>query len=170
MKYKEIIINSKLELPYRLIDIDESGEHFIFQFNEFDDKQTDYSIRTGGVTGKFGIIYSGKGMECSFDCDITIGNVRDFYISLENAYENLNGSRAVLENYGSLNRTNLYVAFDNKGHCEITGNFLNEDNFYKSGISFSFFSLDQTHIADIIGKMDIFFEELYRIQGHNTYY
>ena len=170
MKYKEIIIESKLELPYVRIDIFERDEHFIFQFNEFDDKQTDYSIRTGGVTGKFGIIYSGKGMECSFDCDITIGNVHDFAVSLENAYDNLNGRKAILENYGSLNRTNLCVAFDNKGHCEITGKFLNEDNFYKSGISFSFFSLDQTHISDIIGKMDIFFRELYRIQGHNTYY
>ncbi|MDE6426628.1 MAG: hypothetical protein K2K89_10925 [Ruminococcus sp.] len=169
MKYKEIIINSKLELPYRLIDIDESGEHFIFQFNEFDDKQTDYSIRTGGVTGNFGIIYSGKGMECSFDCDITIGNVRDFAVSLENAYDHLDTRKAVLENYGSLNRSCLSVTFDNKGHCSITGNFLNKDNFYKTGIIFSF-SLDQTYIADIIVKMDIFFKELYRIQGHNIYY
>ncbi|MCM1357807.1 MAG: hypothetical protein NC205_04370, partial [Prevotella sp.] len=161
MKYKEIIINSKLELPYRLIDIEEAGEHFIFQFNEFDDKQTDYSISTCGVTGKFGIIYSGKGMECSFDCDITIGNVRDFAVALENAYDNLNGRKAILENYGSLNRTNLSVIFDNKGHCKIKGKFFNENNFYKSGISFSF-ELDQTYIADIIRKTDIFFSELYR--------
>ena len=169
MKYREIIINSKLELPYRLIDIEEADENFIFQFNEFDDKQTDYSIRTGGVTGKFGIVYSGKGMECSFDCDITVGNVYDFYISLENAYEYIKGGRAMLSNYGSLNRTNLSVAFDGKGHCEVTGKFLNKDNFYKSGISFSF-SLDQTHISDILLKMDTFFKELYRIQGHHRYY
>lgn len=51
----------------------------------------------------------------------------------------------------------------------MTGNFLNEDNFYKSGISFSF-SLDQIYIQDIIKNMDDFFEELYRIQGHNSYY
>ena len=169
MKYKEIIIETKLSLPYVLIDISEWDEHFIFQFNEFDDKQTDYSIRTGGVTGKFGIIYSGKGMECSFDCDITIGNVHDFYFALENAYEYIKGGRAVLSNYGSLNRTNLSVAFDGKGHCEVTGKFLNENNFYKRGISFSF-SLDQTHISDILLKMDTFFKEMYRIQGHNRYY
>ena len=152
-----------------MIDIEEADENFIFQFNEFDDKQTDYSIRTGGVTGKFGIVYSGKGMECSFDCDITVGNVYDFYISLENAYEYIKGGRAMLSNYGSLNRTNLSVAFDGKGHCEVTGKFLNKDNFYKSGISFSF-SLDQTHISDILLKMDTFFKELYRIQGHHRYY
>ena len=121
------------------------------------------------MTGKFGIVYSGKGMECSFECDITIGNVHDFYIALENAYEYIKGGRAVLSNYGSLNRTNLSVAFDGKGHCEVTGKFLNKNNFYKSGIRFSF-SLYQTYIADIIKKMDIFFEELYRIQGHSNYY
>jgi len=169
LKYKETIINSKLELPYRLIDIAESDEHFIFQFNEFDDRQTDYSISMGGVTGKFGIVYIGKVLNCNFNCDITVGNVHDFAVSLENAYEKLNGSTAILDNYGSLNRTHLSVTFDNKGHCRITGNFLNKDNFYKSGISFSF-SLDQTYISDMIRKMDVFFEELYRIQGHNTYW
>ena len=119
IKYKEIIINSKLELPYRLIDIDESGEHFIFQFNEFDDKQTDYSISTGGVTGKLGIIYSGKGMECSFDCDITIGNVRDFAVSLENSYDNMNDRKAILENYGSLKRTKYLFSYKKYGIIRI---------------------------------------------------
>lgn len=168
MKYKEFIINTKLELPYRLIDIAESGEQFIFQFKEFDEGQTDYSVSTTGVTGKFGILYIGKGLNCNFSCDITIGNVRDFLIALENACDNM-GRKAVLENYGSLNRTYLSVVFGKKGHCEITGNFLNEDNFYRSGISFSF-SLDQTYISDMLRRMDIFFGELYRIQGHNRYY
>ena len=72
---KEIIINSRLELPYRLIDIEESGERFIFQFY----------------------------------CDITIGNVRDFAVSLENAYDNMNDGKAVLANYGSLNRSNFVM-------------------------------------------------------------
>ncbi|MCM1506105.1 MAG: hypothetical protein NC177_03070 [Ruminococcus flavefaciens] len=146
-----------------LIDISEWDEHFIFQFNEFDGNQTDY------LTGKFGIVYLGKGMECSFDCDITIGNVYDFAVALENAYEYIKGGKAVLANYGSLDRSNLSVVFDGKGHCEVTGKFLNADNFYKSGISFAF-SLDQTHINDILIKMDIFFEELHRIQGHNKYF
>lgn len=166
---KEIIINSRLELPYRLIDIEEWGERFIFQFKKFDDGQTDYSVSATGVTGKFGIVYIGKGMNCEFDCDITIGNVRDFAVSLENAYDNMNDGKAVLVNYGSLNRSNLSVVFGKRENCKMTGNFLNEDNFYKSGISFSF-SLDQIYIHDIIKNMDDFFEELYRIQGHNSYY
>lgn len=163
MKYEEMTIETKLEFPYVLIDISEWDEHFIFQFNEFDGKQTDY------LTGIFSIVYSGKGMECSFECDITIGNVYDFYIALENAYEYIKGGKAVLSNYGSLNRSNLSVAFDGKGHCEVTGKFLNKDNFYKSGINFSF-SLAQTHINDILIKMETFFKELRRIQGHNRYY
>lgn len=163
------MIKSKLQLPYKLIDIDEFGEHFIFQFNQFDDGQTDYSINMGGLTGIFGIVYSGKGMECSFECDITIGNVRDFAISLENSYDNLDNRKAILCNYGSSDRSNLSVTFNKKGNCEVLGNFLNKDNLYKSGISFSF-SLDQTYIHDIIKNMDTFFEELYHIQGHNRYY
>lgn len=164
-------IESTLELPYNLIDIDAANEHFIFRFNTFDDNQTDYDIKMGGVTGNFGIVYKCSGTECSFGCDVTVGNVFDFYKSLDNAYDIMFGknSSAFLTNYGSLDRTNLTIKFDNKGHCFADGNFKNADNQYKSGIFFSF-EFDRVYVQYILSSMDKFFTELIRIQGHNKFY
>lgn len=165
-------IESTLELPYNLIDIDTSNEHFIFRFNAFDDNQTDYDIKMGGVTGEFGVVYQCRGTECCFGCDVTVGNVFDFYKSLDNAYDIMLGknSSAFLTNYGNtLNRTNLTIKFDNKGHCFADGYFKNADNQYKSGIFFSF-EIDRLYISYMIKSMDDFFHELIRIQGHNKFY
>lgn len=163
-------IESTIDLPYKLIDIDTGREHFIFQFRAFDDNQSDYSIKMGGVTGKFSVIYQGKGINCNFGCDITVGNVYEFYMSLNDSYNMLGqNSAAILKNYGSLNQTNLTINFDNKGHCFVDGYFKNEDNFYESGIIFSF-RVDQTYLSESLNSMKTFFEELRRIQGHNTFY
>ncbi len=165
----EVIIDSKLELPVTLIDIENFGERFVFRFVSFDKGQTDYSVKNGGITGQFGVKYVGKGMNCDFLCDITIGNVRDFAVSLEDAYDKLNGGKVELSNYGSLDRSCLSFSFDKRGHCEISGRFDNKENMYNSGIRFSF-SIDQTFIAGIIHNMDLFFEEIYRLQGHNRFF
>lgn len=168
--YTTQTIESTIELPYKLIDIDTGRENFIFLFNEFDDNQTDYSIKMGGVTGKFRVIYQGKGINCNFGCDITVGNVYEFYMSLDNAYDALGkNSVAILKNYGTLNRTNLTINFDNKGHCFVDGYFKNEDNLYESGIFFSF-KIDQTYLIESLNSMKTFFQELRRIQGHNDFY
>lgn len=166
-------IESAIELPYNLIDINTGSEHFIFQFNAFDDNQTDYSIKRGGITGKFNIIYQSKGINCNFECDITVGKVYEFYISLDNAYDIMSckNSVALLKNYGNtLNRTNLTISFDNKGHCFANGCFKNKDNNYKSGVIFSFEIDYYTYITDILNSMEIFFQELRRIQGHSNFY
>ncbi len=167
--FNEVKIDSELELPYPLIDVENSGEHFVFQFVSFDKGQTDYSIENGGITGQFGIKYTGKGMNCDFLCDITIGNVRDFVVMLEDAYDNLNEGKAELSNYGSLDRSYLSFTFDKRGRCEISGRFDNKENMYNSGIRFSF-SIDQSYISSILHNADHFFEEIYRLQGHNRYY
>lgn len=164
----EVIIDSKLELPYPLIDIENSGEHFIFRFVSFDKGQTEYSIENGGITGQFGIKYAGNGMNCEFPCDITIGNVRDFAVLLEDAYDKLDIQKVELSNYGTLDRSYLSISFDKKGHCEISGRFDNKNNMYNSGIRFSF-SIDQSFIASTLHNMDLFFEEIYRLQGHNRF-
>lgn len=155
-----------------MIDINTGTEHFIFQFTSFDENQTDYTIKMGGVTGKFGIIYQSKGIDCNFECDITIGNVYAFYLSLDTAYDIMFGrnSVAALENYGTLNRTALKFRFDKRGHCFVDGHFKNKDDLYKSGISFSSFEIYQSDITGILKSMDIFFQEIRRIQGHNTFY
>ena len=49
------------------------------------------------------------------------------------------------------------------------GLFLNGDHQYKSGISFEI-EIDQTFIPEILSSLKCFFEELKRIQGHDTFY
>lgn len=167
--YTETVIDSRLEMPYTLIDIESVSERFILQFISFDKGQTDYSIKNGGLTGQFGIKYAGKGMSCEFMCDITMGNVMDFGVALESAYDNLSGPKVELFNYGS-NRSYLSFLLDKTGHCQVEGKFSNKNNLYDSGIFFSF-KIDQSYyIADIIHNIDVFFEEIYRLQGHNTYH
>ena len=116
--YTRYNVESTLELPYKLIDINTGSEHFVFQFNEFDDNQTDYSIRQGGLTGKFSIAYQSNDIECNFGCDITIGNVYEFYLALDDAYDIKFGKNtvAVLKDYGGQNRTNLTFSFNKRGH------------------------------------------------------
>ena len=167
-------IESKMELPYNVIDIDTGNEHFILQFDSFDDNQSDYSIKMGGVTGKFSIQYHSNDINCQFECDITIGNVYAFYIALDTAYDILFGrnATAVLENYGKRlkhKHTSLIFNFDKRGHCNVKGFFKNASNHYTNGINFSF-ELDQIYITDILTSMEIFFRELKRIQGHSNFY
>ena len=166
------MIECNFKLPYNVIDIDTGDEHFILKFDSFDDNQSDYSIKRGGLTGNFSIDYIGNGINCNFKCDITIGNVYAFYIALDTVYDILFGKNAtaVLENYGeNLKHTSLIFDFDKRGRCNVKGFFKNASNYYKNGINFSF-GLDQIYITDILISMEIFFKELRRIQGHNNFY
>ena len=169
--YSEIKIESSLVLPYRLINVQHDDELFIFAFKCFDEKQTDYSIQHGGVTGIFEIEYSCFGLESHFTLDVTVGNVYDFYKSLKDAYDKCfcKDCNATLQNYGSLNRTSLSLSFDKLGHCLIKGSFLNREHQYKSGVSFEI-EIDQTYIPEILLSLKSFFEELKKIQGHDTFY
>ncbi len=165
-------ISSAIIPPYPLIDIRTDREHFIFQFQRFDDNQTDYSIKAGGLTGCFAVEYQCEGIESSFECDITMGNVYDFYISLRKAYEGINkrGASASLRNYGEAeNRTGLTINFDGKGRCCIEGRFSNKFSQHRSGIYLSF-DADQSYIPEILGTMKRFFDESARIQGHSSFY
>lgn len=170
--YKEIEIISELQLPYKLIDINEGEEQFVFSFKSFEPKQTEYSIKSGGITGVFEITYKCIGIESQFECDITVGNVYDFYVGLDYAYDIQFGKDtvAVLKNYGdTLDRTNLTFTFDKKGHCILNGDFKNKNTQCKSGISFEF-EIDQTYIPEILRSLENFFSELRRIQGHSVFY
>ena len=169
---KEAEIKSDLELPYTLIYIKEGSTQFGLYFKSFDEKQSEHSINVGGVTGTFEIAYSCLGMDCRFECDITMGNLYSFYLQLENVYECLPGvvPIATLENYGSLERTNLTFKFDKKGHVQVSGRFMNKDAHYGSGILFDV-SMDAFYnVTYIINSLKRFFEELKRIQGHSKFY
>lgn len=170
--FKDVEIKSNLELPYRLIYIKEGSTEFGLYFKSFDEHQSEYSINAGGVTGTFEVAYSCLGMDCRFECDITMGNLYSFYLQLENVYECLPRvvPIATLENYGSLERTNLTFKLDKKGHVQVNGRFMNKDANYSSGIQFDV-SMDAFYnITYIINALKRFFEELKRIQGHSNFY
>lgn len=170
--FKEVEIKSNLELPYTLICIKEGSTQFGLYFKSFDEHQNEYTINAGGVTGTFEIAYSCLGMDCRFECDITMGNLYSFYLQLENVYECLPGivPIATLENYGSLERSNLTFTFDKKGHVQVNGRFMNKDTQYCSGILFDV-SMDAFYnITNMINALKYFFEELKRIQGHSNFY
>ena len=59
--FKTIKVESNLELPYNLIDIQDGEKRFIFSFKCFDDNQTEYSIQAGGVRNCAKINQSYKG-------------------------------------------------------------------------------------------------------------
>lgn len=164
-------IESPFELPYTLIDIRSGAERFVLEFTEFDEGQSDYSIQAGGVTGKFGIRYNGLGMDAKFECDITMGNLAEFNYSLDTSWDIYFGrdSSAVLCDYTEPHRTLLEFKFDSKGKCYAKGNFLNKTNSYCSGVNFEM-DVDPSFIPEIIGTINIFFDELKHIQEHDTFY
>lgn len=161
-------IESTLKLPYDLIDINTGNERFIFRFKAFDDNRSAHSIQKSGITGRFNVIYQSRGMDCDFECDVTVGNVYAFFISLDSAYDIMSGRNAVASLEGS-GRTELTVRYDNKGYCFTKGHFRNKENRYQSGISFSF-ETDPSYIAAAVFSMNDFFNELIRIQGHSNFY
>ncbi len=164
-------IESCLELPFKLIEIDKGGEQFVFAFKCFDDDQSDYSIEMGGVTGKFEIAYRGLGVNGGFLCDLTVGNVYQFYLDLENAYNIQLGKdiKVTMHDY-SEDRTMLTFSFDKTGHCDVGGFFKNDENGCRNGICFDEIEIDQTEIPPMLSAMKKLFNELERIQGHCTYY
>jgi len=169
--FTEVYIDSKIEIPYKIIDISENTEQFILSFKSFDSNQTDYSINLGGVTGEFEIIYNCNGIKSQFEIDVTIGNMYTFYVQLEKAYECLCEANnvAILENYGSLDRANMSFEFDKKGHIIVKSKFMNKNTLYKSGISFEM-QIETWDVHNILICLHHFFEELKRIQGHSKFY
>ena len=155
-----------------LISIKEGDEQFALYFKSFDEQQSEHSIKTGGVTGVFEISYSCPGMDCRFECDITMGNLYSFYLQLDNVYECLPGivPIATLDNYGSSEHTNLTFEFDKKGHVRVTGRFMNKDTHYNSGILFDITMDTFYNITNMINTLRSFFDELKRIQGHSNFY
>ena len=159
-----------LGLPYPLIDIQSGGAHFRFLCTDIPENQTEYTIRQGGIECRFGIEYEGFGLSAKFGCDITVGNVYAFYRSLDDIYNMLAATQtAMLENYGSLDRTSLSVSFDARGGCLIAGSFMNRDSRYQSGIRIHMES-DQSDISDSIKAMQHFFRILAAAQGHFNFY
>lgn len=164
--------DSLIELPYNLIDIAMGKEQFVLSFIRFARHQDTFSIKRGGLTGDFEVAYQCEGMDCKFECDITMGNLYTFYIELDNAFDCLAGtdSVAILQNNADKPvHSKMSFEFDKTGHCIVDGCFMNRNNCYKSGITFGM-TIDNIFISEILTSLREFFSALEKIQGHNNYY
>ena len=163
---------SSIELPYKLIDIGMGKEQFVLSFVRFARHQDSFSIKRGGFTGDFEVSYQCEGMDCKFECDITMGNLYTFYLELDNAFDCLAGtdSVAILQNNADKPmHSKMSFEFDKTGHCIVNGCFMNRNNCYKSGITFDM-TIDNIFISEILVSLKEFFSALEKIQGHCNYY
>ena len=158
-------------LPFPLIDIAAEGGQFRFLCTEiYPEFRTPEQTELTGFDCGFAVEYAERGLSAQFGCDISVGNVYDFYQSLETAYQQLDPEKpAVLENYGSLDRTAIRIQFDRHGGCLLTGHFLNAESHYHSGIQISM-PLDQSYIGEILRSLRYFFRTLTDAQGHANFY
>lgn len=163
-------MNGKLELPYKLMDIETDDERFTLSFKSFRAHQDSFSIKRSGLAGDFEVYYKCSGMENRFECDLTAANLYYFYYELDNAWDGLPGTKpvAILEsNSETQERTKMTFRLD-KGICFINGFFKNRDNIYKSGIIFDI-EIDCIFIPEILASLENFFKGLEEIQGHRNF-
>lgn len=163
--------NLPIILPFPLIDIAAEGEQFRFLCTEIHPLfRTPEQTEPNDFDCEFAVEYAGSGLSAKYGCDISAGNVYSFYQSLETAYRQLDSEKtALLENYGSLDRTALRIQFDRHGGCLLTGHFLNAESHYHSGIQIRM-SLDQSYIGEILRSLRYFFRALADAQGHANFY
>ena len=166
MPYKNIEIKTELELPYKIIDLKYNSGTFCFYFSGFDEGQTDYSVKMGGITGKFGIELHEKDFDTNFICDTTVENVFYFYRDFKKCYETLS-SEAVLSDYSN-KHTNIAFAFDKFGHCNINGFARNIYSGLNIALQFKI-KTDQSFIPAVLDRISVMFDEFARLQGNTTY-
>ncbi|MBQ8967214.1 hypothetical protein [Ruminococcus sp.] len=154
-----------LSLPFRLIELNSGEQLFALECKE---------IRTLGskeeLSGTFEVIYKCNGMDCHFECDITIGNIYYFYLELDTAYDILfsKNAKAVLNNYNN-DRTNIVFEFDDKCRCKAHGTIKNSSDQYRSSIEFTM-SAERSEICDALVSIDKFLNELSQVKGDMDFF
>lgn len=156
-------INSSLEIPYPLIDIRLGSTNFLLLFLGVDDNQSEYSIKRGGVMGKFGIKFRESGLKADFPVDATVGNIFAFYSDFKNVYESLCGT-ATLRDY-SQERTLISVSFEKSGRCKIVASVKNMFTNANGTLNFEL-CCDQSYLHNTLKKFAVLFDELSDIQGY----
>ena len=149
-----------ISLPFRLIGLNSGDQLFALEC-----KEIGTFGRKEDLTGTFEVIYKGSGIDCRFECDITIGNIHYFYSELDTAYDILfsKNAKAVLSDYNN-DKTNIVFEFDDKCRCKAFGTIKNRSDQYRSGIEFTM-SAEQSEICDTLAALDKFLNELRKVKG-----
>ena len=163
--FSALDIFSNLSFPFRLIEINTGNAYFALESKELKSFGKEENL-----SGTFEIIYKCSGMECHFECDITIGNVYYFYLELDTAYDIMfsKNSKAVLIDYNN-DRTSIIIQFDDKCRCTAVGKIKNKLDQYRSGIEFTM-NVEQSEVCDMLVSLDKFFSELKRIKGNSDFF
>ena len=118
----------------------------IMELTNIRDSRESFTLCRAGE--EFRVRYICPGMDCLFACDLTDENVRGFEYALDDILDGISAyNEAVLVNYGTEQRSLLSVSPAGRGIWSVNGRFLNKQNNYASGISFSF----EADYAEIIG-------------------
>ena len=149
-----------MELPYCVFDISTNDGKIKLLLTNID-KGTLETVKMGGLIADFNIQIVVYGINADFKCWITIGNLYDFYIKLQECYKNLYGT-AVLK-YHDEELTRISVDFQNTGKCTVYG-YAQTKSYKKNKIEFCI-ECDQTYIEPNIRMLKILFDELAVIQG-----
>ena len=157
---------STLHLPFTLLDIGGSEERFTLSCVGLELRENG----SGGAVGAFEAAYRCCGTESRFVCDLTLGSLYVFTVSLDYIYDLGPGDTAVLKNDGSEDRSELVFRFDHRGHCVISGRFRNQDNGFRSGIFFGGMVIDNIYMNEIILTLEAFFSEVKKLQGHSNFW
>ena len=154
-----------LSLPFRLIEINTGDEFFALECKELKSFGSEENL-----SGTFEVIYKCSGMDCHFECDITIGNVYYFYLELDTAYDIMfsKNSKAVLSDYNN-DKTSVVFQFDDKCRCKAFGKIKNKTNQYRSGIKFTM-NVEPSEISDALVSLDEFLSELKRVKGNMDFF
>ncbi|MBR5371065.1 MAG: hypothetical protein IK130_02515 [Oscillospiraceae bacterium] len=157
--------DSTLQMPRRLLDLGGDAERFVLSCVGLERRENG-----SGVSGSFEISYQCCGTESRFACDLTLGSLYVFTVSLDYTFDLGPGDTVVLKNDGVEDRSELIFRFDHRGHCVISGRFRNQDNGFRSGIFFSGMVIDNIYMNEIILSLEAFFSEIEKIQGHSNFW
>lgn len=161
-----VSLHTALPLPYTLLELKEGQSCFFLRFLGLEEGQTEESIRLGGISGEFGILFQEPGIDAEFRCWLTIGEVYQFYQALQDCLKNLSGE-AVLSHCAK-EYSFLKVHFNQKGYGLVEGTFRNHQKPSLTGaLSFSL-SCDQTYFS--LSRFERLFAELAQLQGSDKFF
>ena len=154
-----------ISFPYRLMEINNGDVFFALECKELSSFGSEDNL-----SGTFEIIYKCSGMDCHFECDISIGNIYYFYLELDTAYDIMfcKNAKAVLSSYNN-DRTDLVIEFDDKCNCTASGKIRNKSDQYRSGIEFTM-NVEQSDVCDALVSIDEFLIEMHRLKGNMDFF
>ena len=159
--HKTLDLKDTLPLPYNLIEAASGG--FELDYIGLKEGQNEYSLKYG-VEGKFLLRIYGLGTEIISEvCDLTVGNVYEFFRELKIMMKDIKGT-AVLKEYGE--RTiNISFTAEKRGIVSVRGVYCPKDTGIIDEIKFCF-EVEPNVLDNSLKRFKTLFDSLAEIQGY----